>query len=133
MNLITLYLQSAIRTETIADIASFIGKDLSGSFGIQPGRAALITVLEYGLSRFRTTAGVWYYLASPGAVLHFADNQLTINTRYYLYHQDHERIAGLLTGQLAEEEKALSHVKHNLQQLEQELFRRLRQLDRWSS
>lgn len=130
MNAITLHLHSAIRTEVVLDVASFVATDASGSFGIQPDRSALITILEYGLSRFRTLNGTWYYLACPGAVLHFADNQLTINTRHYLYHKDHERIAGLLTGQLAEEEEALRHVRTNLQQLEQALFQRLRQLER---
>lgn len=133
MSSITLYLHSAIRNEVVPDIASFIATDASCSFGIKPDRATLITILEYGLSRFRTSNGTWYYLACPGAVLHFADNQLTINTRHYLYHQDHERIAGLLTGQLAQEEETLRHVKKNLQQLEQALFQRLRQLDRLSS
>jgi hypothetical protein len=42
------------------------------------------------------------------------------------------RVASLLTGQLAARRTgSLKAVKDNLQRLEQELFRRLRQLDRW--
>ena len=127
----TLHLQSASRYERIADVESFVGQDASGSFGILPGRAALMTVLDYGLARFRLLAGGWQYLACPGAVLSFADDQLFVNTRRYLRDDDYGRVLRLLTGQLADEERALKAVKDNLQRLEQELFRRLRQLDRW--
>lgn len=131
MSGITLHLNSAVRSERIDAVSSFVGSDASGSFGIQPGRARLMTILDYGLSRFCTAHGDWIYLACPGAVLDFADNQLTVSTRRYLCDGDYQRISALLAGQLAEEEAALKSVKDNLQQLEQELFRRLRNLDRW--
>lgn len=133
MSGITLHLQSAVRSERVDNVASFVGTDASGSFGIQPGRARIMTILDYGLSRFRTAEGGWHYLACPGAVLSFADDQLTVSTRRYLCDQDYERISALLAGQLAQEEDALRSVKDNLQRLERELFRRLRQLDRWPS
>jgi len=131
MSAITLRLNSAVRSERINDVASFVGTDASGSFGIQPGRSRFMTILDYGLSRFRTQHGDWFYLACPGAVIGFADNQLTVNTRRYLCDPDYQRISALLAGQLATEEAALKSVKDNLQQLEQALFRRLRNLDRW--
>ena len=127
----TLHLQSASCHERIAEVASFVGQDASGSFGVLPGRADFMTVLDYGLARFRLLEGGWQYLACPGAVLSFADDQLFLNTRRYLRDDDYDRVLHLLTGQLADEEKALKAVKDNLQRLEQELFRRLRQLDRW--
>ena len=130
LTLITLHLQSAVRSERIDRVASFVGSDASGSFGIQPGRARLITLIDYGLARFRNTDGDWFYLACPGGVLNFANNRLTVNTRRYLLDQDYESISGVLAGQLAEEENALKSVKDNLHMLEQELFRRLRKLDR---
>lgn len=131
MSGITLYLNSAVRSERIDNVASFVGTDASGSFGIQPGRARFMTVLDYGLSRYRMPDGNWFHLACPGAVLNFADNQLTVNTRRYLRDPDYQRISDLLAGQLAEEEAELKSVKENLQQMEQALFRRLRNLDRW--
>ena len=127
----TLHLQSASCHERIADVVSFVGQDASGSFGVLPGRADFMTVLDYGLARFHLSEGAWQYLACPGAVLSFADDQLFLNTRRYLRDDDYDRVLHLLTGQLADEEKALKAVKDNLQRLEQELFRRLRQLDRW--
>lgn len=131
MSGITLHLHSAVRSEQIDDVVSFVGTDASGSFGIQPGRARFMTILDYGLSRFRSSRGDWFYLACPGAVLDFAENQLTVSTRRYLCESDHQRISELLIGQLAAEEFELKTVKDNLQKLEQALFRRLRNLDRW--
>lgn len=130
MSGITLNLHSALRSEQIEDIASFVGTDAGGSFGIMPGRTRFMTILDYGLARFRTAEGDWNYLACPGAVLYFSGNQLTVNTRRYICDQDYARISGLLEGQLADEEEALKSVKVNLQTLENELLRRLRKLDR---
>ena len=130
MNSFTLQLHSATRHEAIAGVTSFVATDASGSFGIQPGRARCLSVLEYGLARFRVGDAPWQYLACPGAVLRFADAQLVISTRRYLYDTDHARVATLLGGQLAQEEIALRAVKDNLAQLEQDLYRRLRQMER---
>lgn len=126
----TLHLQSAAHYECIDGVASFVGEDASGSFGILPGRARFMTVLEYGLARFHTAQGAWQYIACPGAVLYFADDELFLNTRRYLRDDDYGRIEALLAGKLAKEEAELKTVKDNLQRLEQELFRRLRELDR---
>ena len=131
MTAISLNLNSAVRSERVENVVSFVGTDASGSFGIWPGRARLMTILDYGLARFCQEDGTWFYLACPGAVLNFADNELTVSTRRYLCDANYERISSLLAGQLAEEEAALKSVKDNLQKLEHELFQRLRTLDRW--
>lgn len=131
MSAITLHLQSAARVERIDGVTSFVGRDASGSFGILPGRARFMTVLDYGLARFLDAGGVWQYLACPGGILYFVADELFVNTRRYLLDSDFGRISAVLAGQLAQEEAALQSVKDNLQRLEQELFRRLRRLDRW--
>ena len=125
----TLHLQSAARYERIDGLVSFVGEDASGCFGLLAGHAPFLTLLEYGLARFRGATGPWRYLACPGAVLWFAGDQLVLNTRRYLIDEDYGRISDLLAGQLATEEAALQGVKDNLQRLEQELFRRLRGLE----
>lgn len=125
-----LHLQSAARYERVEGVTSFVGRDASGSFGILPGRAPFVTVLDYGLARFCLPAGRWDYLACPGAVLTFADNELFVNTRRYLRHDDYEEVSEALAGRLAREEADLQSVKDNLQRLEHELFKRLRQLER---
>ena len=124
-----LHLQSAARSERIESVVSFVGADASGEFGIQPHHQRFLTVLDYGLARFRGRVGPWHYLACPGAILYFADDELFLNTRRYLCDDDYGRISTALAGQLAQEEQALKSVKDNLQRLEQELFRRLRTLD----
>ena len=126
----SLHLQSAVRCESVERVQSFVGRDASGSFGILPGHARFMTVLGYGLSRFRTDPGIWQYLACPGAVLRFEGDCLTLSTRSYLCDRDYGRISALLTGRLADEEAALGSVKDSLQRLEQELFRRMRELER---
>ena len=130
---ITLCLQSAVHSEDIAGVTSFVGTDASGSFGILPGCARFMTILGYGLSRYRDADGRWCHLACPGAVLYFAADRLTVNTRRYLRDHDYDRISGLLSGQLAREEEELRSLRQNVQHLEQQLLRRLRQLDRWQA
>ncbi len=127
---LTLSLQSAARSERIDGVASFVGRDASGSFGILPGRARLITVLDYGLARFRPVDGDWRYLACPGGVLYLDAGMLFVSTRRYVVDTDFDRISAVLAGQLAREEAALADVKDNLRRLEQELFRRLGRLER---
>ncbi len=130
MSSFTLHLQSADRYERIEDVASFVGADATGSFGILPGRARFMTVLEYGLARFRSADGPWHYLACPGAVVNFVDDELFLNARRYLREDDYGQLESLLAGQLAAEEVQLKSIKDNLQALEWELFKRLRKLDR---
>ena len=125
-----LHLQSATRYERIEAVTSFVGQDASGSFGILPGRAGFMTILSFGLARFRVVDGPWKFIACPGAVLSFEHNALCLNTRRYLVDDDYGRISGLLVGKLTEEEHALKAVKDNIRQLEQELLRRLHQLNR---
>jgi len=129
MTAITLHLDSAAQSARIDGVTSFVGADASGSFGIQPGRARFMTVLDYGLARFRDQNGTWTYLACPGAVLHHVGGDLFISTRRYLLDTDFARISAQLAGQLAQEEAELHDIKQSLQQMEQELYRRLRQLD----
>ena len=128
----SLRLQSAAKREQIDAVTGFIGEDDSGSFGILPGRAPFMTILGYGLSRFRVGGGEWQFLACPGAVLSFGNGRLCVMTRRYLCSASYERIVTELENQLAEEERALQDVKENLQKLEQELIRRLYELNRRS-
>ena len=126
----SLHLQSADRYERIDGVRSFVGQDASGSFGILAGRSDFMTILDYGLARFLLPGERWQYVASPGAVLSFGGDQLYFSTRRYLRDDDYDRVSELLSGQLADEERSLKAVKDHLQRLEQELFRRLHELER---
>jgi len=126
----TLLLQSAGRHESIEGVTSFVGEDDSGSFGILPGHARMITVLTYGLARFRVAPQPWVYIALPGGVLYFVRNELRISTRRYYKDSDYRRISGVLLDRLLGEEKEIKTTRNSLYRLEQEMFRRLRDMAR---
>ena len=121
-------LHGAGQTRQISDVLSFIGEDASGSFGLQAGHARFMTLLEFGLARFRAAETDWQYLALPGALLYFSGNRLWIGTRRFLVDSDYSRISRLLQEQLRAEEQALSETKTSLRRMEEALFRRLWQL-----
>ena len=130
MSTFHLHLHGSTQIERVDNVASFVGQDDSGSFGIQAGHARFTTVLSYGLARYRCQDQDWQYLAMPGAVLHFADNVLQLTTRRYFIDTDYQRISTALLDQLLQEEKNLHAVKENIAHLEQEMLRRLWQAER---
>lgn len=130
MNTFTLHLQDAVRMERIDGVVSFVGHDASGSFGILAGHARLLTVLDFGLARFRRTDKPWEYLALPEAVLYFADDDLTICTRRFLRDDDYERITRDLDERLRVEEIELRGIKDSVHRLQEELIRCLWQMGR---
>jgi F-type H+-transporting ATPase subunit epsilon len=125
MNTFVLKLQDAQHAQTIEDASAFVGEDRSGSFGILPGHARLMTTLTFGLARFRNTAGQWQYLALPGGLLYFRDNTLVVSTRHYLIDSDYTRITTAMRDQLAAEERALHDQKKSLRQMEEEVLKRM--------
>ncbi len=129
MNGFTLQLQDATRTETVAGVTAFQGRDASGSFTLWPGHVRMMTVLEFGLARFRSD-GAWEYLALPGAVLYFVSDTLYLSTRRYVRDSRLERVAEVLERQLAEEERSLGEIRQSLRRMEEEMFKRLWQLGR---
>jgi F-type H+-transporting ATPase subunit epsilon len=130
MKTFRLTLCDATRRETYEDVASFVGEDASGSFGILAGHARLMTVLLFGLARFRRADGHWRYLAFPGALLYFVDNELSISTRRYLLDDDYERISAALQEQLLADEESLRTMKESLHRMEEELLRRMWEMNR---
>lgn len=130
MNTFVVHLQSATQYERVEHAVSFVAADESGSFGILAGHARMLTALTFGLARLRTLDGVWNYLALPGALLYFVDNQLFLSTRRYLRDVEYERMSVALREQLRSEEESLREGKQALHRLEDELLRRLRELQR---
>jgi F-type H+-transporting ATPase subunit epsilon len=126
----TLLLQSAGQHERIEGVTSFVGEDDTGSFGILPGHARMIAVLTYGLARFRAGPEPWVYVALPGGVLYFVRNELRISTRRYFKDSDYRRISGGLLDRLLGEEEEIRATRESVYRLEQEMFRRLREMAR---
>jgi F-type H+-transporting ATPase subunit epsilon len=126
----TLELLSASRAERIEGVTSFVGQDITGSFGILPGHARFMTALVLGLARYRVNAGAWQYLALPGALLYFVENRLEIISRRYLRDENYERINKMMDEQLRAEESELRATKESLHRMEEEFFRRVWEMRR---
>ncbi len=128
MTVFSLHLQSATQYELIEGATSFVGEDDSGSFGIQAHHARFMAALRFGLARYRCGDQAWQYLALPGALLYFVDNQLFLNTRHYVRDNDYGRINAVLHEQLHREEAGLQRIKESLRRMEEEMLKRLRDL-----
>jgi len=113
-------------------VTSFIGEDDSGSFGILPNHARMMTALVMGLSRFRIGEQNWLYIATPGALIYFYDNRLTLSTRHFFIDEDYMRISTALQEQLLEEETQLHMQKQSLRRMEEEVLKRLWETGRTS-
>jgi F-type H+-transporting ATPase subunit epsilon len=133
MNTFILHLQSATEYERIEGVTSLVGQDASGVFGIMPKHERLLSLLTFGLVRFRVGEGSWQYLAVPGALFYFLDNQLFLNTRRYIRGDDYEAVRATLRKQFMTEEKELKDMKQSLRRLEEEMFKRLLEMHRGRS
>lgn len=125
MKSFVLQLYDARHFQQITGVSSFVAEDATGSFGILPGHARFMTTLIFGLARFQVAGETWQYLAVPGAVLYFNNNELSISTRHFFIDSDYERISALLQQQLVTEEENLRIMKENLHLLEEQMLKRL--------
>ena len=121
----SLYLESATQAERIDDVASFVGTDASGAFGVLANHARMLTVLEFGMARFRTADTLWHYLAVPGAVAYFIENALHLATRRYVLSDDYRVVADAVDHSLRAEESALQGLRQSVGRLDREILRRL--------
>lgn len=129
-----LQLQSSENLRQFENVRVFCGTDLSGSFSILSGHRRFITVLEYGLAKFRCHDQAWQYLALPGAVLYFNDNHLSLSSRMFLLHEDYQVISQHLNERILRDEAELKTVRQTLHQMETEILKRLwhnREFQEW--
>jgi F-type H+-transporting ATPase subunit epsilon len=130
MNTFVLHLQGATQYERVEGVTSFVGRDASGSFGILAAHQRIMTILEFGLARFRIGEGTWQFLAVPGGVLYFVADELFLSTRRYVRETDYVHVTHVLDEQLRAEESGLRSVKDSLRRLEEEMFKRLWRMGR---
>lgn len=131
MNSYTLQLFDSRKSLYVESVTSFVGEDESGSFGILPGHARMMTVLTFGLACFRRNQEKpWEYLAMPGAVLYFADNTLSLVCRHYLIDENYDRISRRLVEELFAEEEQLLEVRQSLKRMEEALLKRMWEMGR---
>jgi F-type H+-transporting ATPase subunit epsilon len=125
VNSFPLHLQSATQYERRDDVQSFVANDASGSFGLLARHERMMTVLGFGLARFRTVDSVWHYVALPGGLAYFADGELLVCTRRYVLGEDYRKVAAEVGETLLAEETALKTLKQSVTRLEHEMMRRL--------
>lgn len=129
MSSFTLQLFDSRQSERIEGVSAFVGEDTTGSFGILPGHTRFMTVLVFGLARFRRgEKSPWEYLALPGALLYFSADTLTLASRHYLRDSDYERISQRLADELLAEEEELHEIHESLRRMEEAMFRRMWEL-----
>ena len=132
MSTFTLRLQDATHTEDFGDVASFVGADESGSFGILAGHARMMTALTLGLSRFRIGEQSWKYVATSSGLVYMNGDLLTLSARFYVVDEDYMRISRALADQLLVEEEKLAAIKESLHRMEQQVLERLWAMSRAS-
>jgi F-type H+-transporting ATPase subunit epsilon len=126
-----LHLLASNQEQQIDGVYSFVGEDASGCFGLQANHARFMTVLVFGLARFRQgDDGAWQYLALPGGLASFNANQLTISTRYFLIDSDFDRITQALEQQALQEQDNLHASRESLQRMELAMLKKIRNLKR---
>jgi len=126
----TVHLQGATQYEQLENVISFVGEDASGSFGLMQGHTRFVTTLVFGLARIRYEDKRWDYLALPGAVASFDQDQLTLCARRYLRGDDYTQISQSLREELVQEEQLLVEFKHSLEQMERAMMLRLWRIGR---
>ena len=112
------------------DVISFVGRDASGSFGLQAGHEAFVTCLQPGLARFRDQQEQWHYIAQPGAVVLFQNNQLHLSATQMLVSSDRDSLVAKMDAQWRAVDQQLGTAKLNITQVEQALARKLWELNR---
>ena len=125
MNTFDLILQSGSQYEKITEVVSFIGEDKSGKFGMLAYHSRMMTCLCFGLAEFRYQNNEKEYVALPGGVLYFVDNQLFIGTRHYIKSKDYHTIISSLDKELQHEEENVRSIKESLHRLDEEILKRL--------
>jgi F-type H+-transporting ATPase subunit epsilon len=130
MKTFRLHLMSATRSEWIPDVIRFSGRDAAGSFGILANAARRMTVLVFGLAHWQDAAGKVEYLALPGGVLYFVNNELRITTTKFVRSPELEEISAVLDQQLRQEEEELRDTKQSLHRLDEEIMKRMFELTR---
>ena len=130
MKTFRLNLMSMTRSESIQDVVRFTGRDAAGSFGILANASRRMTVLVFGLAHFQNAAGQAEYLALPGGLLYFSENELHITTTTFVRSAGLEEVSAALDRQLRQEEAELHEIKQSLRRLDEEVMKRMYELKR---
>ncbi len=108
------------------DVVSLRAEDASGSFGVLPGHADLLTVLDIGVASWRHADGRLGHCAVRGGVLRVAGGQtVEIATREAILGDDLEQLESTVVARLREREEAERSAHSREQQLELQALRQI--------
>jgi len=129
----TLTLLDGARILRIDDVASIVAADASGEFGLQPGHAELVTMLEPGLFRYRTSSQAeWTFGACLGGLASCAPvaghTDVRIVSSRILHGGQPEALQVQLDQALQRESSLRLSTRESHLQLDLALLRRLQQL-----
>ena len=130
MNRFQLILQDMTRQWRDEQVQSFVASDASGSFGIQAGHETFVTCLRPGLARFLGGDDKWHYIAQPGAVLWFADDQLYLSTAQFILSDQRDQLLEQMDEEWKAAAEALGSTKRSIAQVEQALARKLWEMNK---
>lgn len=124
----TLNILASTQAQRFENVQSFVGEDASGYFGLQAGHIDFMTMLVFGMARFRFANEPWQYLALPSGLASFQANELTISTRYFLIDTDLDKISKLLEQRALKEQETMRSTRESLQCMELMVFKKIREL-----
>jgi len=122
---------SSVRVE---EIVSIIAADASGEFGVLPGHAALVTVLEPGLFRYRRAQQTdWSYGACVGGLLSCTPSPgwgttVCIVSRRFLRGDEPEALQTQLDELLEREGELRVSTRESRERLDLTFYKRMQQL-----
>lgn len=122
-------IQSPGEMECIDGVVEFVGRDSSGSFGILANAERRMTVLAFGLASFHLTSGQQEYLALPGGLLYFKENQLRIATQNFVRSPDLAEVMAALREEIRASEVVLQETRKSIRRLDEEILKRLSRLN----
>lgn len=128
MKTFSLTLIDTLETTHFDTVTQFIGADAEGSFGLLADHIHTVALLRYGLARFADNRGIWHFLAMPGGVLRFVNNQLTITTVRYFLGDSEDAICESLEAALQQTDSEVYKAKAALSKIEHSLIKRLVEL-----
>jgi F-type H+-transporting ATPase subunit epsilon len=120
-----LHLQAPTAAQRIDGVTSLVARDASGSFGILPGHARTITLVEAGLLRFRRGIDAWEYAACSGGLLYVQAEAVHVCTGRFLLDTDYGRISTALETLFKTEAESIKVQRSSVARMEEEMLRRL--------
>ena len=109
---------------------SFIGRDSSGSFGLQARHETFVTCLRASLARLRTQDDGWLYIAQPGTVVVFRENLLRLSTSQFILSKDRDQRISRMEQAWKAADQGVRTTKTSYLQVEQALTRKLWEMNR---